>query len=187
MFLLSLDKTYKRNSGYSINPTEARSSHHNLSGSQPAHGSSHSLGIKVGNLLTFVSSKKGRSLSRTSPQHQHTWSMCISKMKVFWQQPVLALIKQNWKKFVQARVKQENTRLGGRPQFRTCTNPDVNFILWYKKRLHNMNATWVIDRSFCSYILIQNGTWRVQHKVTGTEITTWKWLYINIEICVVKC
>ena len=97
MFILSLDKNYKRDSGYSMNPTEARSSHHNLSGSQPAHGSSHSLGIKVGNLLTFVSSKKGRSLARTSPQHQHTWSTGISKMKVFWQQPVLAVIKQNWK------------------------------------------------------------------------------------------
>jgi len=96
MFILSLDKNYKRDSGYSINPSEARSSH-NLSGSQSAHGSSHSLGIKVGNLLTFVSSKKGRSLARTSPQHQHTWSTGISKMKVFWQQPVLALIKQNWK------------------------------------------------------------------------------------------
>lgn len=156
MFLLSLDKNYKRDSGYSMNPTEARSGHLNLSGSQPAHGSSHSLGIKVGNLLTFVSSKKGRSLARTSPHHHHVWSMVISKMKVFWQQPVLGLIKQNWKvkKFVQARVKQKNTRHSGRPQFRTCTNPDVNFILWYKKRMHNMHATWLIDRSFCSYILI---------------------------------
>ena len=72
MFILSLDKNYKRDFGYSVNPTEARSSHHNLSGTQPAHGSSHSLGIKVGNLLTFVSSKKGRSQARTSPQHQHT-------------------------------------------------------------------------------------------------------------------
>ncbi|GFG36450.1 hypothetical protein Cfor_11474, partial [Coptotermes formosanus] len=49
------NKNYKRDSGYSTNPIEARASHHNLSGSQSAHGSSHSLGIKVGNLLTFVS------------------------------------------------------------------------------------------------------------------------------------
>jgi len=157
MFILSLDKNYKRDSGYSMNPTEARSSHHNLSGSQPAHGSSHSLGTKVGNLLTFVSSKKGRSLARTSPQHQHTWSTGISQDEGLLAATCSSTYKTKLKikQFVQAWVKQKNTRHSGRPQFRTCTNPDVNFILWYKKRMHNMYATWLIDRSFCSYILIQ--------------------------------
>ncbi|XP_023726121.2 rho guanine nucleotide exchange factor 4 [Cryptotermes secundus] len=65
-------KNYKQDSGYSMNLSEAGSSHHSLSGPQPAHGSTHSLGHKVGTWFTFSSSKKGRALVRTSPHHQHT-------------------------------------------------------------------------------------------------------------------
>ncbi|XP_067008180.1 spermatogenesis-associated protein 13 isoform X2 [Anabrus simplex] len=68
-------KTYKRNVGYTLNHPEVGTSHQslgvaNVPPSQPAHGSTNSLGRKVGTWFMFGSSKKGRSIARGPSHHR---------------------------------------------------------------------------------------------------------------------